>query len=205
MKKLIGIIFGALLGLVAITLSLKGQTAEQIKISILEFSCSKNIASACHEIGIRLEDDGENGSKLYTKACDLGHAESCLFMAIGYMGGYGGSHEDVTKAMELYNKACDIGDGSQCWYLAIEYEVGSDGKLKKDENMAEKLYTKSCKLEHAASCSSLGFMYEMGTVHTIDANFKAVELYTKSCKLDGSTCDNLGRMYDGGKGIGLDS
>jgi serine/threonine protein kinase len=108
-------------------------------------ACNGGIMKACsilasdYETGTGVEQDDNMMRQLYQKACDGGHADSCLYLGNLYYKGDNGAYKDITLAHELYLKGCKYGDALTCYQLASTWD-----RKHIDSDQVNSAYRKAC-------------------------------------------------------------
>ena len=192
------IILGVAYALIASVTIVNAASLSQEQKSHLKEQCDALDAEACGDLwwaitvekGSPSEEDLNEIIGLMYKACDLGHAFSCVFI---------GSYGNEQQAAEYYKKACDLGDSFGCRALGTSYLAGQG--VQQSSALAAEYLKKACDLEDGSGCSLLGAAYYVG--QGVQQNYAlAVELLKKACDLeDGSGCCLLGAAYYEGEGV----
>jgi hypothetical protein len=83
-----------------------------------EYKCNLGNVKSCLNAAYDYADKNnyEKSVQFLKKACKLGHAESCFFVAEAYYDGKKIS-KDYDKAFKYFKKACDLGNDDACYYL----------------------------------------------------------------------------------------
>lgn len=96
----------------------------ELPIDAHEKNCEKGDADGCaalataYQIGEDREYDEEKAQELFEKACNLGHGQSCMDGADGFLG----SADD--KALPLLKKGCELKNDDSCHRLeALERKL----------------------------------------------------------------------------------
>lgn len=87
----------------------------------LSDACDSEVANACMSYAglLSFSEQESLGIPILEKACALGHAEACKYLATAAYRAYGKSKDPNTllRATEHFTKACDLGDATSCHYL----------------------------------------------------------------------------------------
>lgn len=130
-------------------------------------------------------------AKLYSKAADLGDADSMCVLASMHRNG-DGVPMDKLAAAELYRKAADLGDSEAQYDLAFMLDSGEG--VPQDRAEAERLFRLSAEQGDTDACLCIGgILYERGEYAEAEGYFTSAAL-----KGDVKAAYNLGLMYSEG-------
>jgi uncharacterized protein len=154
---------------------------------------------ACFELGMaaynRPLPDVNGARRLFSKACNVHHAQSCNGLAEMVRDAKGGPR-DPKRAAELFDIACRGEITTACVNLGLALYSG-DG-VRKDEVRAVGLFKTTCGAEpiQPEACSALGIAYEEGLgVDGMDLDI-AERLQRKACDEDHPLgCVRVGMLY----------
>ncbi len=185
-----------------------------------EKSCNNNEAQGCHDLFLFFFKvrDAQQTIRYGERACNMGHADSCLYMGGIFMNG--DKRISITKNLvkgKLYlEKGCDYQSLFACQLLGLAYATERIGV--KNYNLAKNFFEKGCKLEveyeqkgeyrhsldkylskfksHFDACGFLAYLYFDG-FGTNKHNPEQSKIYAdKSCNFDyGPGCAIVGAYY----------
>ena len=149
--------------------------------------------------------------------------------SIGHIYRYGeGVEQDYTKALEWYNKAANAGNDSAMYSIGYMYDYGEG--VEQDYSKALEWYNKAANAGNSAAINNIGYMYEFSEGVEQDYS-KALEWYNKAVNAgnaaawynkavnagnaaawynkavnagNAAAMNNIGRMYEFGKGVEQD-
>ncbi len=96
------------------------------------------------------DNDHKRAVELWSKACNSGDIEGCIFLGLMYKNGEG-VKQDTLKAIELFTNTCNRGAGSGCYNLGMMYKNGE--MVRQDREMALKYFNTACNLKYSTGCS----------------------------------------------------
>jgi TPR repeat protein len=148
--------------------------------------------------GVELSEHA--GADLLERACGLDYGKSCFRIAIITQRGIL-RPDNPAKVAELMRKGCDLDDTASCHDLGYLY---MDGKgVEKDVQTARDLFARTCEQGLPRGCGSLAWqlIQEGGEENSV----KALDLLQTACAGDDApSCNNLGYMFESGKGAAVD-
>jgi TPR repeat protein len=83
-----------------------------------------------------------------TKACEQGHAGSCV--DLGWMWDHGeGGERDRDTALDNYRRGCDGGAASGCVMLGLHHRDRTDDRAR-----ADRFFARACELGDGIACAA---------------------------------------------------
>ncbi|MCB9706384.1 MAG: sel1 repeat family protein [Myxococcales bacterium] len=111
---------------------------------LLRAECDRGLARSCEWLAYYVDgEDDRRAAKLYTRACELGDAESC-WNAITAISGYRDPSE--TERVKYLGMACTGGNFSACLFLSETWSVIDPRSSKAFSSRARALLENSCSL-----------------------------------------------------------
>lgn len=118
--------------------------------------------------------------KACQKACDDGHATSCVEAGRNAELGLDGLRSGVA-ATAYYRRACELGSLDGCYNAGYSLEVGLNGR--KDVGCALAMYRMACDAGHGRACMAAGMVHATGSEH-VEQDLEASQAaYQKGCAL----------------------
>jgi TPR repeat protein len=113
--------------------------------------------AASYAFGRGVDRDEAHATDLYTQACAMNDAPSCVFA--GQMSEYAhGVPKDDAKAAHLYERACDLGWAAGCYNFAIMLEHGRG--VAPDRAKAADLYQVACTAGSKTACDQAKHLHD---------------------------------------------
>jgi TPR repeat protein len=135
--------------------------------------------------------DKATAAEWYSKAADLGDADSMCVLASMYRNG-DGVPMDKAKAAELYRKAADLGESDAQYDLAFMLDSGEG--IPADREEAERYFRMSAAQGDSDACLCMGgICFERGEYGEAEDYF-----LTAALKGDVKAEYNIGLLYSGG-------
>ncbi|HAR80711.1 MAG TPA: hypothetical protein DCR21_07770, partial [Succinivibrionaceae bacterium] len=166
----------------------------KMQLNKVEDLCLKNnVIVACRFTGKKYENvnfdekDYEKAVRLYSNACELKDAESCISLgkiyALNVINNKGN-----TDAIDAYKKGCELNYSRACGYVADAYSEGilTEKDAKKADEFNKKtlnLAKTGCDSNNAVDCSILGYHYGRGQGVKKDYQ-QAKKFLEKACELN---------------------
>jgi TPR repeat protein len=182
----------------------KGEKAACVRLEIvLTRVCEeKRQGAACAELAILYNTGGplatsqELWVKYSSKACELGSADGCNELGVGYAQGLGGLEKNDVRAVAFFKKACELGLPLGCRNYGGRLDNGKG--VTRDVPHAREVLLKACDAKDAGACTKLGNILGEGDGSPKDPE-GALRLYERGCSLgDPLACDNAQKL--GGHG-----
>jgi TPR repeat protein len=163
----------------------------------IERRCDDGAALACHDLARRVErEDPALRDRLLSRACALGHVESCYDLAV-----HEAERGHLDVAVTHYTLACK-GE-----HLPACYNLGTcliSGPCARDEIRGAALLEHACEGGEPHGCLNLGNSYLLGRGVEKQPD-KAVRLLDRACRGGiGLACYNLGQVFAVGEGVAPD-
>jgi TPR repeat protein len=152
-------------------------------------------AAACLVIAV-LHEGGRNGRAIdysasqaaFQRACDLGDADGCAGVGLGYAWGLA-REDDPERGVSLLADACAKGSARGCFGLADAHNNGRGASY--DPVRALALFEQACEAGELRACADAGIHHQYGIRTEVDAA-KATALYRRACTDDElNGCVNL--------------
>jgi TPR repeat protein len=150
---------------------------------VLAAPCEQGTLGACHDLGV-VYDEGQAVPRdpaiargLWQRACQSGHAESCLRLGLHLMADEASQAPELTRAAHAFNAACALKTARGCTQAGI---LRTEGRGPADASAATAHFTQGCDLGDGLGCAILGTQALRGA--TADPG-KAVTRFTQACTL----------------------
>lgn len=176
-------------------------------IKYYERGCASGDPTACSTLGM-LYDEKKNdalapqkAAEMYITGCSGGDIDACNNVGWAYANG-SGVPKDYFKAVQYYGFACDAGSDLGCYNLGLLTNTNSIyGRDRAGMNPVDLNYT-ACNAGDVIGCANLAWLYSKGSKDA-PRNYSLAAQYFNTACIGGvySSCNNLGVLYENGRGI----
>jgi len=168
-------------------------------------ACERGAAKGCFWVGQRHEQatgvpkDLARAAAFYQKGCEGGDPETCVNLALLYVGG--GLPEDPPRAAAILERGCSGGSGLSCFNLASFHASGTG--VPKDAQRAAALLGQACRLGFRRACDPDGIK-PVPTPAPVRTPPEVAQLQSRCERREAGACTTLATLYVRGVGVAPD-
>lgn len=183
------------------------QSDTQKAIKYYQKGCAGGDPTACANLGMiydeapNMGNNKQKAAEMYMTGCAGGDIDACNNIGWAYANG-SGVPKDINKALQYYRFACDGGSQLGCYNLGLlnnattAYGINNPNMHPVDMNYV------ACNAGDVVGCANLGWIYAQG-IEGAPRNYGLAAQYFNTACIGGvaSSCNNLGVLYEQGRGI----
>lgn len=172
-----------------------------------QMGCAGGDPAACSNLGILYDEQTNNpeskskAAEMYMAGCQGGDISACNNLGWAYANGQG-VPKDYYKSIQYYRFACDGGSELGCYNLGLMTNTSSIYGQDKSQLSVPDLNYRACNAGDVIGCANLGWIYSQG-LEGKNRNYTLAAQYFNTACIGGvmSSCNNLGVLYENGKGV----
>ena len=183
------------------------QSDTQKAIKYYQKGCAGGDPTACANLGMiydeapNMGNNKQKAAEMYMTGCAGGDIEACNNTGWAYANG-SGVPKDINKALQYYRFACDAGSQLGCYNLGLLNNAGTAYGINGANLHPVDMNFVACNAGDVVGCANLGWIYSQG-LEGAPRNYGLAAQYFNTACIGGvaSSCNNLGVLYEEGRGI----
>ncbi|RDU60619.1 sel1 repeat family protein [Helicobacter sp. MIT 14-3879] len=183
------------------------QSDTQKAIKYYQKGCAGGDPTACANLGMiydeapNMGNNKQKAAEMYMTGCAGGDVDACNNIGWAYANGQG-VPKDINKALQYYRFACDAGSQLGCYNLGLLNNTNNTYGINAASMNPVDLNYVACNAGDIVGCANLGWIYSQG-IEGAPRNYGLAAQYFNTACIGGvaSSCNNLGVLYEQGRGI----